>query len=308
VVLVTGDGLVRPFGAPAGQQTSPGIQPGTNGILLARYVIVSGAGDGVFVYSGTPGPGNPPIAWTGSGLVDPYGNVLPATTGVSGSGVFQAGDTRITPAGIFVYSAAPAAGNLIASVTNGAGTDPYGNAYVAGSVSYGSLGALTALVGGRLVLNSAGTTSLSEIVGGNVVSFFSSVDSLRFDMPVQPLFALHPGTTATQESWQPLALVNGWAAGTGQPPSYQLVPSPENHLELRGSLNGSAATAAQFAAIPSSPAGYLPQHTSSVPASSTTLTRTGQVFVQLSTGGALSVAASVITDNFLFGGLIPLDT
>ena len=41
-------------------------------------------------------------------------------------------------AGIFVYSPVPAAGNLITSITATAGTDPYGNIYLAGTTSYSS--------------------------------------------------------------------------------------------------------------------------------------------------------------------------
>jgi hypothetical protein len=49
---------------------------------------VTGSG-GVFVYSGTPGPGNPPIAWMSGASTDPYGNSLPSTTGVAGTGTFS---------------------------------------------------------------------------------------------------------------------------------------------------------------------------------------------------------------------------
>jgi hypothetical protein len=137
--MVAGDKLVRPVNAPRGTDTPVGVQPGSNSpIVRARQVIVSGNGDGVFIYSGAPGLGNPPIAWMGAGLVDPYGNVLPSTTGVASTGTFQAGDTRITTAGIFVYSSTPAAGNLIYSEVGGVagGTDPYGNAYLAGTTTY----------------------------------------------------------------------------------------------------------------------------------------------------------------------------
>jgi hypothetical protein len=68
--------------------------PGSSSIVRARYVIVSGPGDGVFVYQAgtTPGLGNPPIEWSTSGSVDPYGNVLPsAGTGTqSGGGAWVA--------------------------------------------------------------------------------------------------------------------------------------------------------------------------------------------------------------------------
>lgn len=54
------------------------IGPGsTSGVIRARQVIVSGSDEGVFVYSGTPGPGNPPIDYMSNSATDPFGNVLP---------------------------------------------------------------------------------------------------------------------------------------------------------------------------------------------------------------------------------------
>jgi hypothetical protein len=143
---MTGDGLVRPLNAPQAGQVSYGIPPNSSGVIVARQVIVfgpAGNASGVFVYApGTsPGLGNPPITWESSGLIDPFGNVLPSTTGVAGTGTFQAGDTVINPAGEFVYSAAPAAGDLLASIANAAGNDQFGNAYKAGIFVYGATGA-----------------------------------------------------------------------------------------------------------------------------------------------------------------------
>ena len=59
----------------------PGPVGGAAGIVRARLVIVSGAGVvGVFVYNGTPGPGNPPIVSITSASTDPFGN--PVTPGI----------------------------------------------------------------------------------------------------------------------------------------------------------------------------------------------------------------------------------
>jgi hypothetical protein len=137
---MSGDGLVRPLNAPPGVSPQPGVQPGVyNGVILADKVIVFGPGDGVFVYSGTPGPGNPPIAWVGAGLVDPYGNVLPSTTGVAGSGTFQAGDTVLDASGVFVYNGPPGANLLLLSICGAAGaTDQFGNIAPQGLTTYSS--------------------------------------------------------------------------------------------------------------------------------------------------------------------------
>lgn len=128
-----------PLNAPQGVSPVGGVQPGqSNAIVVADKVIVFGPGAGMFVYSGTPALGNPPIFWATSATVDPYGNPIPesSTAGIAGSGIFAAGNTLVTPAGTFVYSGTPALGNLIASITPAAGTDLFGNTYVPGTVSY----------------------------------------------------------------------------------------------------------------------------------------------------------------------------
>ena len=68
-------------GAPRGQKTPPGVQPGTTGVDFARVVIVfgpSGAVNGVFVYqAGTkPGAGNGPLLSGTLSAKDFYGNTV----------------------------------------------------------------------------------------------------------------------------------------------------------------------------------------------------------------------------------------
>lgn len=70
-------------GAPRGQKTPPGVQPGTTGIDFARVVIVfgpSGAVNGVFVYqAGTkPAAGNGPVLSGTLSSKDFYGNATKA--------------------------------------------------------------------------------------------------------------------------------------------------------------------------------------------------------------------------------------
>jgi hypothetical protein len=79
---VTGDGLVRPVGAPSSPGVQPGVQPGaSSAVVIANRVIVfgpSGSVTGIFVYTpGTvPAPGNPPVVSIGAGTSDPYGNTV----------------------------------------------------------------------------------------------------------------------------------------------------------------------------------------------------------------------------------------
>jgi len=62
-----------------------------------------------------------------------------------------AGNTIINPAGTFVYSSTPAAGNLISSDAPVAGTDRFGNIYLQGNSAYGATFA-SSLQGGILTL------------------------------------------------------------------------------------------------------------------------------------------------------------
>lgn len=71
------DGLVPSVGSPPGQPTPVGVQPGTTpGIVLGRYVIVFGPAGGIFLYSGQPAFGNPPIAWGTLATTDPFKNPI----------------------------------------------------------------------------------------------------------------------------------------------------------------------------------------------------------------------------------------
>ena len=87
-------------------------------------------------------------------------------------GTFNGTNFIINSSGEFFYSGAPALGNLIASITNAAGTDAQGNAYPAGYTTYdrtnnlfvniqSSVIALGQLVGGAADLNHAG-----HVLGG----------------------------------------------------------------------------------------------------------------------------------------------
>lgn len=116
------------------------VAPGSSNIVRATQVVVfgTGAGTGLFVYNGTPALGNPPIFWATSAAADPFGNVIPSTAGVAGTGLFEAGNTIVNRNGIFTYSALPPAlGGLISSAgVTAAGTDSAGNAYLPGTTNY----------------------------------------------------------------------------------------------------------------------------------------------------------------------------
>lgn len=87
-----------------------------------------------------------------------------------------AGDTIINPTGLFVYSGTPAAGNLIFSIVNAAGTDQFGNATQAGATAYSSSTVFAQLVNGAIQVqgaagqNSPGLFSASGVAGEVAIS------------------------------------------------------------------------------------------------------------------------------------------
>lgn len=125
-------------------------------VLSPLVIITSGAPTtGFFVYSGTPGKGNPPVfSVVAPGVTtDPYGNAVQDVVQAGGSGSF----TRIESNGtivlygtganpdiiidpirsaMFFYSPTAGAGNLTESIAVAAGTDVFGNADLPGNTTY----------------------------------------------------------------------------------------------------------------------------------------------------------------------------
>ena len=93
--------------------------------------------------------------------------------------ILLAGNTIINSSGVFTYSGAPAAGNLIASQTPASGTDQFGNIYLQGISSYESGFANTMLDGTYFVYSgtlSGGWSQLGSLaadVSGDFISTFT---------------------------------------------------------------------------------------------------------------------------------------
>lgn len=171
------DGLVEPLNVPPGTTTPVGVQAGVSqAVVTANTLIVFGTSGGIFVYSGTPGFGNPPIFYVSGGTTDPYGNPITPTVGLSGLGQFNAGNMIINIHGIFLYSGTPAANNLIGSQTIAAGTDLFGNAYLQGQYSYFQGTSQWTAIGNQSVTGGAqfawyytsGLTETGWIAGGSI--------------------------------------------------------------------------------------------------------------------------------------------
>lgn len=128
--------------------------------------------------------------------------------------------------GIFGYSPAPAVGNLIFSVAAAAGTDPYGNAYLAGITSYNDLGGLAQqvvnLLDGAVGLNvrdSGGAWHFDSVYSDPVTFDLILNSSTNVIRPPagQRLEATNPIATGSAESFHALTgLIAGWSVGTAQ--------------------------------------------------------------------------------------------
>jgi hypothetical protein len=107
------------------------VPPGAG---LGQRIVIDGERGAIFQYNSS---NQLVTSWASSAGVDPYGNAYPAGLDISSAGLVLEGDFYIIDAsGAFFYSAAPAAGDLIASIASVAGTDAEGNPYVAGVTAY----------------------------------------------------------------------------------------------------------------------------------------------------------------------------
>lgn len=215
--------------------------------------------------------------------------------------------------GLFIYSGTPAAGNLIASIAAAPGTDPYGNAYLDGVVTYGTgtpPNSFTQDRGGQIFWGDTGTGAqvavnaviqlndpavvtaspaleiLSpETAAGTLSALMVAGQSQNLSQPalvqVQPyLVPAQPGTGPggfNPEVWHSLTLT-GWT-GTFK---YRL--TAENEVQLSWQLTAPAAGVnnTTFATLP---VGYRPTTTRTFPTASDSVTAStmGLMFVQ-STG------------------------
>jgi hypothetical protein len=220
------------------------MAPGAGaGVFRGRLVIVygTGPGSGLFVYSGQPAAGNPPIFWAASASTDPYGNALPSTTGVAGGGAFRAGNTIINIHGVFTYSGTPAAGNLITSDAQQAGVDDFGNTYKQGFTNYLPSGNAIQIVNGNLtIFDTNGTTAIGNLGPSSApgVTYLSQVAGV---LVTDPLSAAKPGSApVTAETWTTLGIpgIAGWSSDRGR---YRMTPDGEVEIDII--LHATAVTA-----------------------------------------------------------------
>jgi len=223
---------------------------------VVNLVLVAGqAGTitGVFVYSGTPGAGNPPVFWMSFSDEDPYGNAITPGVFAGQPGSAQVGMVLSTLAGILRF---PVPGSL----------KDYAAAYASGT-QFIIEGPQDAVDQDRvyfvLSAGSGGSSAICYLVyldgnGGVNTQLESSYAGLA--LPAASIAAVEPGTgtsptnPAAQETWHTLSPANSWAnVASNVPLEYRLMP--DNSVWIMGTLNGASATSAVIGTLPS---GYRP--------------------------------------------------
>lgn len=264
------DGLVRPLNAPQGQQVLPGIQPGVSGaVVTAQFVIIFGTSGqqsgGLFIYHGSPGPGNPPIFSISNATEDPYGNAIAAGIWAGQFGGTQAGLEFNGTEGQLLFpvgGTAPANVGGIAGIAAGPGgaevqvfspqdASPDNDRVFMVLADHQSVGPSAAYF---LVYQDANGTGWIQVEGGNAGLALSAVAGITAVLP-------GTGTSVTNaaqpETWHTATpLLNSWAgSGSGVNGLFYRL-TPDNEVELIADILN--ATATGNSVVYTLPAGYRP--------------------------------------------------
>lgn len=188
-------------------------------------------------------------------------------------GIFDGNNFVINTSGAFFYSGVPALGNLAESVTNAAGTDSFGNAYLEGVSSYMLIGGIYFAVNmsrNQLSFYKATVPGGPYTVGGdmrlsgNALVIDAQVGFLQLPASTAPGPALPNMAAGTQwavDNWVTSTLANGWFKGTGFLFYRKTV---ENELQITFDITAPAA-AVNGVTIFTFPGAYSPVSTHQFP-------------------------------------------
>jgi hypothetical protein len=162
----------------------------------------------------------------------------------------DAGNTIINSTGIFIYSPSVAAGNLIASFTDG-GTGPFGEVVLPGLQTF--QGASNVLVQGDQILFSGGASiSQTAVSPQNLVLGGTPV---QVNTPIATaLTALEPGTSTTAEVWHNLTVPAGMTGYN----RVMLLPDGMVMLDVQLLITSDNAAGTSYTAGPLPSAAYYP--------------------------------------------------
>jgi hypothetical protein len=264
------------------------LGPGTPNTFVGRIVVVygpTGAVTGVFVYAPgtTPKLGNPPVAWMTESAKDPYGNAVPDPV----IGTQDAtGNARLNGSAV-----------LVTDTSGGPGAVP-------GGMSQTPAGVLNLTSGAQALVGDAQATLF--VFSKNAGGLGAPGASLDIQMG---LYGSSP--TGGPQSWQNMALINGWASNAGfGVAQFRPLASPPNSLEVTGAISAAAAASAVFWQIPAlygtpKTAGGRPCGTNTGNNGAASVAQ-----VRWDTLGNLSVASNAALPNgatYFFGFTLPLD-
>ena len=262
-----GDKLVAPMNAPSGGSVGIGVQPGVTGqVILAQYVVVFGDAGGIFIYSGTPAPGNPPVYSFANALTDPYGNSI--FPGIA-AGAIGSNQVVIQTSGTAAAIYFPSSNNsyqdaqiLAVNVNGGAEFNFFGSQVSANPDSKSDRTFIA------FYDNDSGNGSARWQLGyfGSDGSFgqhaFGDYTGMAIQgassiVGVQPGTGTSPANKWVPETWHTAALVNGWAgSGNGiNQLRYRIAPWGGT-VEIQADIANPTATVNSTCFV--LPAGYIP--------------------------------------------------
>lgn len=249
---MSGDGLVKPVNAPEGGQSSLGIQAGTSqNVILARVVLVSGAGGEILIYNGTPGPGTLIGSWTPAAGTDPFTN--PTQKDLTVYAGVNSGYINVTSTGgDFGNTAILFHPGFTSHVTDQ--PQVYGASIQSGLVNEQEyLNVSSGAAGGNDEAIFQAISASADNTGG---AFFNiSIGAVtiaqwfktqwNISVPIKcTLGTVSNPTVITTDAWNLLTLDAGWSTLAGQtPPQYRL--NSDNTVEMIGAAQFSAAFTSQ---------------------------------------------------------------
>ena len=260
------------------------IAPGSTNIVRALQVVIfgTGAGTGLFVYSGTPALGNPPIFWATSASADPFGNPISSTAGVAGAGQFTVGSAPSTQIQLvsvggvgvlrFLLNDARFGNGILDSgivgsaatvVLNGPANVAAGHTDFVGA-EWNSSDGISSSANWELIYNDANgvahTTAFGDFTGFGVAAG-------RMDA-ADPSSGTSPVNAAFPESWHAPTLPAGWGGGA----AYKLYP--DKTTGLAGTITLPSTGSYNNVTLFTLPAAYRPGGTKNVPISAFNFTAT----------------------------------
>lgn len=233
------------------QPVGTSLQPGSPGVVRARFVIVSGSGGGVFVY-GPAGPGSPPLYQLSGATNDPYGTPVYPGIWAGQAGSVQVG-MQAQPGSNFgiLFFVVPGTfvGNaFLAGITGGVGQevleisgaqntanpDPASDRMSLGFFDNASGGGSAAVQG-----TYADSSTGAQHVWLNVGFTGTTLNGVKSLNAVDPSTGTSSANPFAPETWHTMTLDAGWGS-LGEPAQYMLLPF--GMVALRGDISHAGTT------------------------------------------------------------------